>query len=378
MAGESIGEQASVTRRYTRTPVSILTGFLGSGKTTLMNRALRDPAMARTAIVINEFGEVSIDHALTTASNDTIMVLENGCLCCTVFGDLVQTFARLYHSREAGEIAFDHVVVETSGLAEPAPVIQAFLSDPVMEGLYRVGAVIATVDAINGRHTLTEHTVSVAQVALADCLLISKLDLIPQDQRAASQAAMTALLRQFNPAAMIGAVDDPATDPIALMRHSLPDPSDGPDSAKAWLDASLPAAAGAHAEHQHATHQPSPDAHSHHHDASIASFSLIREVPLPREALQLLLSSLERHLGPKLLRVKGLVHVAEEPDRPAVIQGAQHLLHNLTWLPRWPDADRRTRIVFITQGIASSELAEMVGLLDRVAQRTAAARARVQ
>jgi len=369
MAGQDIGEQAGAARHYARTPVSILTGFLGSGKTTLVNRALRDPAMARTAIVINEFGEVSIDHALTTASNDTILVLENGCLCCTVFGDLVQTFARLYHAREAGEIAFDHVVVETSGLAEPAPVIQAFLSDPVMAGLYRVGAVIATVDAINGPHTLAEHTVSVAQVALADCLLISKLDLVPEGQRTAALAGMVALLRQFNPTARIGAVDDPRIDPIGLIREALPDPGDGPDSARAWLDASMAVAVSAHAGHP----QHGPDAPSHHHDDSIASFSLIREVPLPREALQLLLGSLERHLGPQLLRVKGLVHVAEEPDRPAVIQGAQHLLHNLTWLPRWPDQDR---IVFITQGIASDELAEMVGLLDRVAQRTAAARAR--
>jgi G3E family GTPase len=370
MTGEiAVEENPAAARAYSRTPVSVVTGFLGSGKTTLMNRALRDPAMARTAVVINEFGEISIDHALTAASNDTIIVLENGCLCCTVFGDLVQTFARLYHARAAGEIAFDHVVVETSGLAEPAPVIQAFLSDPVMAGLYRVGTVITTVDAVNGPGTLTEHPVSVAQVALADCVLITKLDLIPEGERSAAQAALITRLRQLNRTALIGAVDDPAIDPIRLMRHAAPDPSDGPESAKAWLDASM---VETHVEHQHGS-----DTHAHHHDESIASFSLVRDVPVAAEALQLLLASLERHLGPKLLRVKGLVHVAETPDRPAVIQGAQHLLHNLTLLPRWPDADHRTRIVFITQGIASAELEEMVNLLDRVAQRTAAARARV-
>ncbi len=164
---------------YPHTPVAILTGFLGSGKTTLLNRAMRDPAMARTAVVINEFGEISLDHALATTSDDTIMVLENGCLCCTVFGDLVTTLNRLYHAREAGEIPrFDHVVIETSGLADPAPVVQAFLSDPTLAGLYRVGTVVATVDAVNGPETLDRHVESVRQVALADLVLLTKLDLL--------------------------------------------------------------------------------------------------------------------------------------------------------------------------------------------------------
>ena len=149
---------AARTSSLPHTPVTILTGFLGSGKTTLLNRALRDPAMANTAVVINEFGEISLDHVLAAQSDDTIMVLENGCLCCTVFGDLVTTLNNLYHAREAGEIPrFDHVVIETSGLADPSPLIQAFLSDPTLAGLYRIGTVIATVDAVNGPHTLDEH-----------------------------------------------------------------------------------------------------------------------------------------------------------------------------------------------------------------------------
>ncbi|MGH8141989.1 MAG: CobW family GTP-binding protein [Steroidobacteraceae bacterium] len=366
-------------REDVHTPVTVVTGFLGSGKTTLLNRALRDPAMAHTLIVINEFGDISIDHALTAASNDAIVVLENGCLCCTVFGDLVQTFQHLYTAREAGEIAFDHVVVETSGLAEVAPVTQAFLSQPTLEGLYRVVSVIATVDAVNGPGTLDEHAVSVGQVALADHLLITKLDLIAEADRPAARAALTARLRTLNRTASIDAVDDAGVDPIRMMREASPNPSQGPQAAKAWLETALagaapaPAPAPDHHEHAHgAADGPAP----HHHDAAIASFNLIREAPLPREAVTLLLLSLERHLGPKLLRVKGLINVAEEPGQPAVVQGAQHLLHNLTWLAQWPDEDRRTRIVFITQGVATEELAEMVTLLDRVAQRTAAARAR--
>ncbi len=355
-------------RKDIRTPVTLVTGFLGSGKTTLMNRALRDATMARTAVVINEFGEVSIDHALISASNDNIMVLENGCLCCTVFGDLVQTLNRLYHAREAAQIDFDRVVVETSGLADVAPVLQAFLSEPTLEGLYRVGGVIATVDAVNGPLTLTEHGVSASQVALADHLVITKLDLLPENTRVAALDGLRARLQRLNRTASISTADDPQLDPVRLLRQAGPDPAKGGGHASAWLEAAM---AGANVPPDHPA-----DHHSHPHDPTIASFSLIRDTPVSREALALLLSSLERHLGPGLLRVKGLVNVAEEPDKPAVVQGAQHLLHNLTWLERWPDSDRRTRMVFITQGIQSAELQEMVGLLERVAMRTAAARLR--
>ncbi len=191
------------------TPITILTGFLGSGKTTLLNRALRDPAMANTAVVINEFGEVGLDHALAAQSDDTIMVLENGCLCCTVFGDLVTTLNNLYHAREAGEIPrFDHVVIETSGLADPSPLIQAFLSDPTLAGLYRIGTVIATVDAVNGPGTLDNHVESVRQVALADHILVTKLDLIDPEKMQAAEAELTARLRRLNPAAKITRIDD--------------------------------------------------------------------------------------------------------------------------------------------------------------------------
>ena len=351
-----------------RTPVTILTGFLGSGKTTLLNRALAAPDMARTAVIINEFGDIGIDHALTTTSDDTIMVLENGCLCCTVFGDLVQTLNRLYHAREAAEIGFDRVIIETSGLADMTPVLQAFLSDPTLAGLYRVAVVIATVDAVNGGATLSGHAVSVGQVALADYVLLTKRDLLGDAAGRAANDALLARLRRINPGAVICSTDDAATDPLHLMRWNSPDPTRGSAALNAWIahsgfDAPLP--------------DPATGPHPlHRHDDSVSSFSFIRDEPVPRETLQLLLASLEKHLGPSLLRVKGLVNVAEEPGRPAVIQGAQHLLHNLAWLPGWPDADHRTRIVFITQGIPRGELEEMVGLLGRVAERTAAARVR--
>jgi len=354
-----------------QTPVTLLAGFLGSGKTTLLNRALRDPALAHTAVVINEFGEVSLDHSLVTASDDTIMVLENGCLCCTVFGDLVGTLNTLYHRREAGEIPpFDHVVIETSGLADPAPVAQAFLSEPTLAGLFRVATVIVTVDAVNGPGTLDRHEESLRQVALADHVLITKLDLVPADERSAAATALSERLRHINPAASIKAIDDPTVDAVALLGAPGLDPTQSDAAAKQWLNLA------AYERHDHDHDDHDHDHEHHHHDNDIASFAFIREEPTSRYALQLLLNALEQNLGPNLLRVKGLVNVADEPDRPAIIQGAQHLLHNISWLDRWPDADRRTRLVFITQNIDRASIEEMIALLDRVATRTAMARER--
>jgi G3E family GTPase len=357
------------------TPVTILTGFLGSGKTTLLNRALRDPTMANTAVVINEFGEVGLDHVLAAQSDDTIMVLENGCLCCTVFGDLVTTLNNLFHAREDGAIPrFDHVVIETSGLADPSPLIQAFLSDPILAGLYRIGSVVATVDAVNGPETLNHHAESVRQVALADCVLLTKLDLIEPAKEKEAEAALKARLHRLNPAAKILRIDDRDLNVGETLRGAGLDPSDTKADARAWLNATAYEHHDGHDHHHHG------DDHDHHglHDRDIASFCFIRDDPIPREALRLLLDALQQNLGPNLLRVKGIIHVAEEPARPAVIQGAQHLLHNLSWLDRWPDDDRRSKIVFITQNFDRAEVEDMIAVLDRVATRTAAARARAQ
>ena len=245
------------------------------------------------------------------------------------------------------------MVIETSGLADPSPLIQAFLSDPVLAGLYRIGIVVATVDAVNGEGTLDNHVESVRQVALADHILITKLDLVDPARVAETEAALTTRLRRLNPAATISRIDDPAFD-IKLLRAEGLDPANAKADARAWLNAAAYEAADAHHHHHHAHdgHDHDHEDHDHHHlhDRDIASFCFTRDAPIAREALRLLLDALQQNLGPNLLRVKGIVNVAEEPDRPAVIQGAQHLLHNLSWLERWPDADRRSKIVFITQG----------------------------
>ena len=367
-----------------RIPVTLVTGFLGSGKTTLINAALRSPELAKTVVVVNEFGEVGLDHQLFASSSDAVVILENGCLCCTVRSDLVGTLNSLYHARQASEIpTFDNVVIETSGLAEPGPVLQAFLSEPTLEGLYRVASVLTLVDAVNWPGTSEAHEESVRQVALADRIRITKLDMVTGDRQNGSSRIQLDL-RRINPSAEIAEVDWSSVAVGKLLTFPGFDTADPHADPRPWLNVQAyqkPAddndACGE--DHHHHEHDHTRPTHSHHLERKgIETFVLTRESPLMREEVQFLLDGIAQNLGAGLLRVKGLVNVAEEPDRPAVIQGAQHLLHTMTWLDRWPDDDLRTRIVFITQGIPRGNLKDIIDLLDRVSSRTFKARARGQ
>jgi len=363
-----------------RIPVTLVTGFLGSGKTTLINSALRSAELAKTVVVVNEFGEVGLDHQLFASSSDSVVVLENGCLCCTVRSDLVGTLNGLYHARERGDIpAFDNVVIETSGLAEPAPVLQAFLSEPTLDGLYRVANVLTVVDAVNWAGTSEGHEEAVRQVALADQIRITKLDMVTGD-RQNSSSRIRLELRRINPSAVIDEVDWSAAAIAKLLSSRGFDATDPQSDPRPWLNVQ----AYGNALHDHDAHDG--DHHDHDHSGrpqsfhlegrGIENFVLTRESPLTREEAQFLLDGIAQNLGTGLLRVKGLVNVAEEPGRPAVIQGAQHLLHTMTWLDRWPDGDHRSRIIFITQGIPRDSLRDIIDLLDRVSARTFRARAR--
>jgi len=352
-----------------RIPVTLVTGFLGSGKTTLINAGLKSPELSKTVVVVNEFGEVGLDHQLYTSSNDAVIVLENGCLCCTVRSDLVSTLNTLFHDRQAGRLPdFDNVVIETTGLAEPGPVIQAFLSEPTLDGLYRVAKVITVVDAVNWKATAEAHDEAVRQVALADTILVSKLDLADD----IDAEALFAELRAINPAAEIGKIDYSQAAVAPLLMQGGFDAANPKADPTNWLSVT----------NYEAYARNTPDAgtltdqHLPGHLAArgIESFVLTRSRPLSREELQFLLDGILQNLGPSLLRVKGLVNIADEPGKPAVIQGAQHLLHSMTWLDTWPSADQRTRMVFITQGIARTRLKEIIELLDRMSERTFEAR----
>jgi G3E family GTPase len=364
-----------------RIPVTLVTGFLGSGKTTLINAALRSNELARTVVIVNEFGEVGLDHHLFASSSDSVVVLENGCLCCTIRSDLVGTLNSLYHARQAGEIpAFDNVVIETSGLAEPGPVLQAFLSEPTLDGLYRVSSVLTLVDAVNWPGTSKAHEESVRQVALADQIRITKLDMVTGDRQNGS-ARMRLDLRRINPSAEIAEVDWSSDVVAKLLTSSGFDAANSQADPRPWLN--MEAYQDTAHDHvgcdgdDHHGHDHTRQAPSHHLERKgIENFVLTRGNPLVREEVQFLLEGIAQNLGPALLRVKGLVNIAEEPGRPAVIQGAQHLLHTMTWLDRWPDGDHRTRIIFITQGIPKENLKDIIDLLDRVSSRTFKARLR--
>ncbi len=354
-----------------RIPVTLVTGFLGSGKTTLINAGLKSPDLAKTVVVVNEFGEVGLDHQLYTSSNDAVVVLENGCLCCTVKSDLIATMNSLYHDRARGDLPdFNNVVIETTGLAEPGPVIQAFLSEPTLDGLYRVVNVVTVVDAVNWNSTAEKHDEALRQVALADDLLITKLDMAGDDV----YANLSAQLQAINPVAKIAKADFSAEAVAPLLMHKGFDAADRMADPTEWLSI---ATYEAYEQKEVQTHGVKDQSVPHHLAAKgIESFVLTRPTPMAREELQFLLDGISQNLGPDLLRVKGLINILEEPGKPAVVQGVQHLLHNVTWLEKWPNADERTRIVFITQGIAREKLKDTIELLDRMSERTFKARER--
>jgi G3E family GTPase len=364
--------EATAGRPGSRLPVTLVTGFLGSGKTTMINAALKAPELRNTVVVVNEFGEVGLDHSLFASSNDAVVVLENGCLCCTVRSDLVSTLNELFQSRMAGRIPpFDNVVIETSGLAEPGPVMQAFLSEPTLDGLYRVSGVVTLVDAVNWEATSRNHEEATRQVALADQIRITKLDLAA----AGAAESLPAELARLNPAADIRPMEWDTSAIVELLTARGFDAADPGADPRPWLSLSRYQATevDSHVCDENCTHDHH-HGHGHLDGREIESFVLLRDEPVSRAELQFLLDGISQNLGPGLLRVKGLVNVSEEPGRPAVVQGAQHLLHTMTWLDRWPDQDERTRVVFITEGIARDSLREVIELLDRMSARTFKAR----
>lgn len=347
-----------------RIPVSILTGFLGSGKTSLLNRALTDPCLNRTAVLVNEFGEIGLDHHLIASSSENVVLLENGCLCCAVKGDLVNALDGLHRGKLSGELApFDRVIIETSGLAEPTPVIEVLLSEPTIRARFELHGVITTVDAVNGAHTLQEHIESAKQVALADRILITKTDLLPQ-----SKAKLALLLESLIALNCTAPILDSAQDSAVQWLTAPVDDSqpqryfDRFAAARTKLGAKVSERVLA----QDGQYRPVRDEHKV--DQRISSFTFVHDQPLPMATLERFLDGLRQCLGPALLRVKGLVNVEEHTQGPAVVNGAQQLLHGLNWLSQWPDEDRRTRLVFIALESAANEVQELFALVQRMSR----------
>jgi G3E family GTPase len=329
-----------------RLPVSLITGFLGSGKTTLLNRLLRDDAMKDSAVVINEYGEISLDHLLVERVDGEVAVLASGCICCTIRSDLEETLRGLLVRRDRGEVPpFRRILVETTGLADPAPIVQLLLNNPLVSHFLRLDTVVTTIDAANASHQLDRQYEAVKQVALADRLLITKRDLVNNID------ALELRLRRLNPGARIDSVMHGEIDPAQLFGAALVDPEKKTVDVERWLnEQAFAGSTGAAHEHNHHDH------HDHHsHDGSIVSFMLGFDDPLDWMAVSGWLAHLRSTRGADLLRVKGILNLRDEPT-PVAVHGVHHVFHPPVALAKWPDTDRRSRIVFITRGITRQQV----------------------
>jgi G3E family GTPase len=329
-----------------RMPVTVITGFLGSGKTTLLNHLLSSPDMADTAVVINEFGEISLDHILVETSIENTLVLQSGCICCTVRGDLVDTLTDLLTKREQKLVpAFSRVVIETTGVAEPGPILQTLATHALLVPRFYVRAVVTTVDAVNGQGQLESFGEAVQQAALADIIVLTKTDLAQPDMidRLKQQ------LHKINPPASILDVVNGAISSRQLFEHAPADPKAAPEKLDRWL------ALEQFDAHDHAGHD-----HAHHNDVNrhgddIRAFSVVVDDAITWSNLESWLGSLLSLRGKDLLRIKGILNVVDQPG-PVVVHAVQHLLHPISRLRRWPTEDHRSKIVFITRNIPPEAL----------------------
>src|SRR4051794_19095359 len=334
-------------------PLTLLTGFLGSGKTTLLRRALRDPAFSDIAVVINEIGEIAIDHYLVDFVEGQVLELPGGCLCCAVREDLAETLRSLIERRDAGEIRrFGRIVVETSGLADPGPILFTLGTDPMLDQRLRLARVVTLVDAVSGAETLDRFAEAARQAAVADALVVSKTDLAPFSADLAERLdALNPSAERIHgaeaadPAAVLFAPESPSPAPRERVAEAQPRPGEGVCDGIVGRPLSPGGGEGV---------VGGADAHVHSH--GIAVFAVALDGALSRFDFARALGGLARDRGNDLLRVKGIVEFADRPGRPAIVQAAQHAMFTPEWLDNWPDADRRNRLVFVVHDIPPEEI----------------------
>ena len=342
-------------------PLTLLTGFLGAGKTTLLNRLLKDTALSDTVVLINEFGEIGLDHLFVEGIEDGMILLASGCLCCTIRDDLIVTLEDLLRRLDNGRVApFRRLVIETTGLADPAPVLNILINHPYLAMRFKLDGVVTLVDAVNGMATLDTHPEALRQVVAADRLVLTKTDI------ATDAEAVTALrkrLGELNPGSAILSPEAPAE---AIVGAGLYDIAARPGELRRWLAAETPD------DHHHDHEHHRDDAHGHHHhghghhhhdvnrhDASIRAFTLTAETPIREATFDLFWTLLRSTHGARLLRLKGLVALAEHPDGPLLVHAVQQILHPPVLLPAWPDADRRSRLVLIVKDLEEETVARL-------------------
>ncbi|SOC45203.1 G3E family GTPase [Rhizobium subbaraonis] len=312
------------------TSVNLLTGFLGSGKTTLLKRLLADPSLADAAVLINEFGETGLDHHLVERIDENMVLLQSGCVCCTVRGELADAIRDLLSKRDRGIVPpFRRLVIESTGLADPFPVLSTLKADPVLRHHFKAGSVITTVDAVNGMRSLDTYLESNRQAAVADRIVVTKTDLVPDTERLIER------LRRINPDCAIIDVRDPALSVDALLADDGCSRGNQSQSASGfYCEESLDVT----------------DAEGNPHSARFRSFSISVDRPVDWTAFGIWLTMLINRHGEQVLRVKGILNIAGE-ERPVAIHGVQHLVHPPVHMEAWPSEDRRSHVVFIVDGL---------------------------
>jgi G3E family GTPase len=307
------------------TPVNLLTGFLGSGKTTLLKRILQSPKLADTAVLINEFGEVGLDHELLERIDENMVLLQSGCLCCTIRGELAEAIRDLHARRETSQIpAFRRLVIESTGLADPLPILTTVTADPVLRHHFRLGLIVTTVDAVNGDRQLDTQPESVKQAAVADRIAMTKTDIASPE----ASHRLLSRLRRLNPLAPIIRAADNDSDPGELFGNDLFDLDSKTAEVRRWFDAEQTAQA---------------HSHHHHHDKNrhgddIEAFALTFDQPIAWTAFGLWLSMLLNRHGEAILRVKGILAIEDE-EAPVAVHAVQSLVHPPVHLARWPGED---------------------------------------
>lgn len=333
-------------------PITLLTGFLGAGKTHFLNHALKDPQFDKTLVLINEFGEVGLDHLLIDKIDGDMLLLSSGCLCCTIRGDLIATLEDVLKRKDNKRIAdFNRVIIETTGLADPIPILQTLIQHPYLRLRFYLESVVTLIDAVNGHTTLKQHIESMKQAAVADYVLISKADLV---NSAAALGALKKELAQINPSADIKVLDQGQIETGFIFNASLYNPETKSLNVQKWLQAER-------------------IEHHHHHDVnrhsrSIYSFCLRSEQPISPEKFEVFIEFLRQIYGAHMLRVKGLICLSDDISRPLLIHGVQHVFHPAVRLDEWPSDDHSTRIVFILHDLKLDFIQSMWnGLLGELA-----------
>ena len=375
-------EKTGVDVPTERLPVSVLTGFLGSGKTTLLKNLLRHPDMGEVAVVINEFGEVGLDHVLVEQSSDDTIVMDSGCLCCTIRGDLVNTLRDLIRRRWNGEVpAFNRLVIETTGLADPAPIIHTLMTDPVLSSRYRLDGIVTTVDAVNGGLQLDNNPESVKQAAVADRIVMTKTDMKSEEK----PDRLEERIRLINPAAKLITASFGEVEPASLFDAGLYNPETKTADVRRWLSEEAYAEASGHDHHHHHHahdhHHHHDDNHDHHHhdhghhhdinrhDDRIRSFSMRYEEPIVWDAFVEWVDALVSIHGDNMLRMKGILNV-EEVDGPVAVHGVQHIFHPPAVLDEWPDEERVSKIVIIARDLNREPIEEMLNAFLKTGAET--------